>query len=466
MKKVCLVHSPVEEGVGRSPYIGVIPPLAVLSLSTFLRNNSRDLEIRVLDGDLMGVGGVGSEIAQFSPDVVGISATSCESYRPALKIASAAKGVGAKVILGGEQASSRAKQIIINQPNIDYVAIEQGEAALLATVNGASPREIPDIFFREGGPQFSHAGRRLFLNRDEIPIPDRTFLDLNQYRERFAQTTEAKLTGANSYGSAKTQNGCAKAMKKGPCSFCSRTDLAISDLRSPTMFWKEMAELGSLGVDYVWEVSPSFTGASLDYLNALASAKPRDSKMRFRMYCRADELCDERKVEAIKRMGIENALVGFESGNQDCLDASNKGTTIEQHIAAAKNLAKYGISTCSAFIVGHRAETRQSMQDTLHHAMELKEILGEKLYRVTTVSTLQPYPGTREFRLCLERFPELREEAERDMVNMNLFTTRYFNDILHLDISEADAVVQQIRDLSPIGSGKGGAKIKYGPNTK
>ena len=46
---------------------------------------------------------------------------------------------------------------------------------------------------------------------------------------------------------------------------------------------------------------------------------------------------------------------------------------------------------------------------------------------------------------------------------MRLFSRKYFEDILHIDINEADDIVQQIRDLSPIGSGKGGAKIKYGP---
>lgn len=457
MKKLALVQSPIDEGIGKSPYARVIPPLGLLSLATYVR--SPGLDIRIIDGNLYDVETAKKQLATYRPDFVGVAITSCEAHNSGIELARFSHDLGARVILGGEHAASRARQIIANRPFIEAVADSQGEIPLLGFVSGEDLARIPGLVHKNGANPLE---RRLRLHNGELPIPDRTFVDLEEYGRRFRESAEHKFNPANNYGSAKTQNGCLKAAKFGPCTFCSRTDLADLDLRTPEMFWQEMTGLESLGIDYVWEASPSFSWPNFSYLDKLAKTRPTDSKMKFRMYVRADEICDERKVDALKRIGIENALIGFESGNQECLDGSNKRTTPEQNVQAVKNLKKYGISLCSAFIIGHQRETQQSMQDTLNHARALKEILGEKLYRVTTVSTLQPYPGSVEFDLCTERFPELRAEAEKDNVDLNLFSQRYFADILHLDIDEANSIVRQIRDLCPIGAGKGVVPIKYG----
>ena len=45
---------------------------------------------------------------------------------------------------------------------------------------------------------------------------------------------------------------------------------------------------------------------------------------------------------------------------------------------------------------------------------------------------------------------------------MDLISRKYIEDILNLDMGEVVNVIEQLRDLAPIGSGKGPAKIKYG----
>lgn len=464
MKRICLVQAPIDEGVGRTPY--VMPPLGILSLATYLRNNSPTSDIEVLDGDLIGLDEVKRKLQDYNPDLVGVSTSSSETYGSALKIAQYAKQIESKVVFGGEQASARAKQIISNRHEVDYVVVGQGESPLIQIILNDNPASISGLVYRDdlGKVIENPVGRQLLLSKDELPIPDRTFVDISEYAKGFQQTTESRLTGAKCYGSTRTQYGCLKAIQNGPCVFCSRTDLDHLDLRKPETFWKEMELLLSQGIDYVWEIAPSFTSASKNYLKKLASAKSANCNMNMRVYAspRNGELCDEEKVEALARMGVENVLAGFESGNQNCLDLSNKHITLEEHLKSVKNLKKNGLTLCSAFIIGLPGETKESMYQTLNHAKRLKEEIGTKLFRVVTASVLQPYPGTRIFESCLSQFPELRSQTDKDILDMDLISRKYIEGILHLDINEVVSVIEQLRDLAPIGSGKGPAKIKYG----
>jgi radical SAM superfamily enzyme YgiQ (UPF0313 family) len=465
MKKIYLVQSPIDFGVNKTPY--VIPPLGVLSLATFLKRESSDLSIKVADGDLIGLEAVKEEIERFRPDVVGVSTSSSETYRSALEIARSSKQYGARVIFGGEQASVRAEQIVNNRAEVDGVVVGQGEIPLLYIISGNSYEEIPNLVFRDslGNTRRNPEGKPLRLNNhQELPIPDRTFVDILEYARRFQETKEAKLTGAKCYGSTRTQYGCLKAMQNGPCVFCSRTDLDHLDFRKPEIFWEEMQQLLSVGIDYVWEVAPNFTSVSRSYLEKLATQRPKSSNMRMRVYAspRDGELCDEEKVELLARIGVENVLAGFESGDQRCLDSSNKHITLEEHIRSVKNLRKYGLTLCSAFIIGLPGETRESMYRTLNHARNLRELIGHQSFRVVTASVLQPYPGTQVFEECIRQFPNLREQMERDILDMNSISRKYIEGFLHLDMEEVVSVIEKLRDLAPIGSGKGPAKIKYG----
>ncbi|MEK6868080.1 MAG: radical SAM protein, partial [Nanoarchaeota archaeon] len=340
-----------------------------------------------------------------------------------------------------------------HRPYIDFVVAGQGESALEGIIRKDPSQSIPQLTYREGSVIITNSQKRLPLHL--IPVPSRKYIDLANYSKRFQKTLESKLTGLKCFTTIRTQDGCLKAIREGVCTFCKRDDLFLAGFRKPDTFWDEISYLESLGVDYAWDIAASFTTVGSKYLWSLAKKRPSESKIRFRVYARADDLSHEENVEALAALGVENVLVGFDSGDQICLDASNKKTTLEQHRQAAHNLRKYGIATYAGFVLGHLAETKQSMHHTLYHAQELKGILGNKLFRTTTCSKMQLYPGTVEWHRYCETFPEEQEYYENaDDIDLQLLSKKYFRKYLHLEPYEADEFAQQIRCLSPIKSGK------------
>ncbi len=450
---IALVQSPLNMEATPIPTVGALPPLGLLALATYVKQHIPSTKIKVIDGDLKGIEEAQEELNKTEADIIGIGVQSCESYQSALKLAQCAKKKGAIVVMGGEQATNRALQILKNREYIDYVITGQGEAALVALISNQPLESIPNLLYRRNEKVRSTFQRRIPLH--QLPIPDRAYSDLDKYAYQFQQTLESKLTVFRKFTTIRTQDGCLKAIRQGVCTFCKRDDLFLAGFRRPEKFWEEMQYLESLGVDYAWDIAASFASVGHQYLNALASDRPLSARIRFRVYARADDLALEENVAALAQLGVENVLVGFDSGNQRCLDASNKHTTLEQHRRAAKNLREYTLATYAGFVLGHIAETQKSMYETFVHAQELKEIIGEKLFRTTTCSKMQLYPGTKEWHRYLQAFPEESTFYENaDDIDIQKLSEKYLKKYLHLDPAEADVIAKKIRSLSPIQSGK------------
>ena len=462
-KRISLVHSPLDLTAVAIPNTGSIAPLGLISLATYISLKIPDLEINIIDGDLLGLDETKKSIKSSNSDIVGIGVQACESYASALELARVAKETGAIVVLGGEQSTIRARQILHRRSFIDLIIRGQGERGLELLLKGERSEQIPGLVYRTekrlptnlstNSSIMENPTRRLRLRN--LPIPDRRFVEQKRYALEFQKTLESQLTDLESFVTIRTQDGCMKAIKDGVCTFCVRDDLMQASLRTPAEFWNEVIYLQDLGVDYAWDIAPSFSSVSTKYLQALAKTKPQTASMRFRIYARADDLAMEDKTKALSDMGVENVLVGFDSGNQACLDSANKKTTLEQHRQAARNLRKYGISTYSGFILGYLVETDESMQDTLNHACELRDIIGERNYRIVTCSKMQLYPGSGEWNVYLRANPQARlRYGEADLIDMRQLTEEYFREFLHIDPAKADEIAEQIRALSPIKSGK------------
>lgn len=450
---ICLVNSPLNLSVTSVPSTGSLAPLGLLSLATYLEAKFPSIEIDIVDGDLLGFQEAKRRISSKKYDLVGIGVQAAESYSCALSMAKIAKENGSLVIFGGEQATIRAQQILSNRKDIDFVAQGQGESCLAGLVLSDSLEKIPNLVYRKEGVIVENPKIRLPLNT--LPIPKRKFVDQEDYALQFQKTLESKLTGFKSFVTIRTQDGCMKAIRQGVCSFCVRDDLFMAGFRRPEIFWKEIDYLQGLGIDYAWDIAASFASVGPIYLKKLADTKPSHLNLRFRVYARADDLANIENVDALARIGIENVLVGFDSGSQRCLDSANKRTTLEQHKQAARNLRAYNIATYAAFVLGYLVETEQSMLDTLHHANELKEILGEKLYRAVTCSKMQLYPTSGEWNAYMASNSAIKERYEQeDLIDNTVLTRGYFQNLLHLDVGRADEIAKQIRSLAPIRSGK------------
>jgi radical SAM superfamily enzyme YgiQ (UPF0313 family) len=103
--------------------------------------------------------------------------------------------------------------------------------------------------------------------------------------------------------------------------------------------------------------------------------------------CNSRVTTDLDTLKAMKEAGCRLLVVGFESGDATILKNIKKGATIEQSIAFMKNSRRLGLTIHGDFQIGLPGETRETIEKTMHFAMELDP-------ETIQVSMSHPYPGT------------------------------------------------------------------------
>ncbi len=132
-------------------------------------------------------------IKDFVPDVIGISLRNIDStnkrkavfYYGYLKdaIDVIKTRSNARIIVGGSGFSIFAKEIMEDEPRIDYGVFLEGEATFPKLLqNLDSPENVGSIFYRKNGKVFFPvSGRQVDLNR--INLPDRGAVPLDKYKK-------------------------------------------------------------------------------------------------------------------------------------------------------------------------------------------------------------------------------------------------------------------------------------------
>lgn len=132
-------------------------------------------------------------VKEFSPDVIGISLRNIDStnkrevvfyysyLKEALDVIKEASS--AKIIVGGSGFSMYAKEIMEDEPRIDYGVFLEGERTITTLLDNISaPESVKSIFYRKGGSVvFTGPGGQVELN--SISLPDRGFLDVGYYKK-------------------------------------------------------------------------------------------------------------------------------------------------------------------------------------------------------------------------------------------------------------------------------------------
>jgi radical SAM superfamily enzyme YgiQ (UPF0313 family) len=95
----------------------------------------------------------------------------------------------------------------------------------------------------------------------------------------------------------------------------------------------------------------------------------------------------------MKKAGCYQINYGFESGCQEILDLSNKGTTLEESIEAARLTKDAGIEVSGSFMLGMYGDTEETIRKTVDFAIKLNCDYAEFL-----VAT--PLPSTEFYEKC------------------------------------------------------------------
>ena len=360
-----MTTAPPENGAW---YLGKrLPPIGLMYVAAALEKAG--FEVQMLDNYLMKnpISEVKQLVFNLNPQIVGITCGSA-TYSRCIETAKAIKETlpDCKIIVGGWHASYVPDSLLDN-PEIDYVVMGEGERAIteLATciTNGNEPAAmtIPGVACKRQGKNIKNPPK-FIENMDEIPYPARHLLQLELY-DRTVEYFNVKPADIMSIS-----RGCVYN-----CGFCETKKLWGNICRafSPQRVIGEIKDLQSkYGTKGIYFINDNFTlrkKQTVELCNLMV-----ENKLDLEWVCdtRVD-LVNQELLETMSKAGCKTIWFGVESGSQRILQRIGRNTTLEQIETAFKLCSKNGIKTACSFMLGVPDETLKDMEMSLKFAKKL-----------------------------------------------------------------------------------------------
>lgn len=378
------LHEDPKEQAVMKPY----PPLGLLYLSSFLKQNGFAVEI--FDGTFATKKQFSVLLQQKKPKLVGLYANLMTKFN-VLEMIRQAKAQNAIVIVGGPDPPYYAEEYL--RFGAEVVVMGEGEETLqeLIPILGQErfdqlARVAGIVYKDEHGQVQRTPARALLPNLDLLPLPDRAAIDLHKYVETW------RTHHGQGMISLITSRGCPYS-----CTWCSHSVYGKTlRKRSPKLVAEEVKLLHEeYRPDMLWYADDVFNINHKWLFDYAAELMRRKLELPFECICRADRL-NEEVVAVLKVMGCVRMWIGSESGSQRLLDLMQRGVKTE-HVQAMTRLAKsYGIETGMFLMWGFEDENEDDIAQTIAH---VKKANPDVL--LTTVS--YPIKGTEYYRRMEER---------------------------------------------------------------
>lgn len=361
-----------------------MPPLGICYLATALE--LKGYSVQVID---MGV--LSDEEArekmnsliECPPKCIGISSSTL-SYNNATKIAQYIKhnlGDEFPIIMGGYHVTFEFEDTLKNG-FADVVIRGEGEEAIVKVVDiitKYSFRESHKVLYDIEGIAFLDEGRVcvtppqiLRINDlDRIPIPNRDYLDLSAYKNT---------------GTVISSRGCVAK-----CQFCAAGAFGAIRSRSPENVAQEVELLHNHGINTVYFTDNTFATNKKRAIKIFEILKQKHINVNFFIEARVTEV-DEEYADLLKSFGVKSIQFGVETGNSEVMKSIHKNITLERVKKTVEMCCSKGIYVACSFVIGHPADTEDTVKDTIKFATKLRRLGADPAFSIMT-----PYPGTEAF---------------------------------------------------------------------
>jgi len=341
-----------------------LPPLGLLSVAAFLRQESPGVELRVIDwpGRRLSPEGFASEVAAFRPDIAGVSVytgTLTSAARAAAAIKKAAPGCF--TVAGGHHATVRPRQCL-DQAGFDAAVLGEGERPFAELVrriqDGAELDGIPGVALPNGGGDGS--GRYDPLDLDALPMPARDLVDLRLYRPAVFGYRRLPVT------SMVTSRGCPFS-----CRFCSKSIFGSRyRAQDPSRTISEVRHLLQAGIKEISFQDDTFTVDRERVLKFCRAVRGAALDLTWSCMTRVD-LVDRELLAEMSRSGCISIAFGIDGASDGSCDLMGKGFAVAQAKAAVAAARAERIETRGYYILGYPGETLDSMRAALKNIMAI-----------------------------------------------------------------------------------------------
>ncbi|PVX24614.1 MAG: hypothetical protein CW691_07040 [Candidatus Bathyarchaeum sp.] len=364
--------------------VGAAPPLGMLYIASYLRENGVDISIIDEAAQGYSIKDTLDWVKKEDPDILGFSTLSATGRKAAL-IAEKVKqeNPNVKIAFGNFFATFNAERILKKYPSVDYIIRGEGEHTSLELAlcleRKGDLKKVLGIDFRNNGQIISTPDRPLIKDIDSLPFPDRELLDVEYHN-----TTAGVVVAPKKFSGFVTSRGCVFR-----CRFCGCRRLARSLWRSRSVdnIVEELHLLSSQGYKQFLFVDDNFTLNPKRVIKLCRRLKNEKVDVEFFAEGRVDH-CPQEMLQEMVRANCKMIYFGIENGTQKVLDYYDKQTTPQQAMDAVKRARKVGIDVIVAsFIVGAPHETREEIWNTLKFAQKLQVDIPQ-------FNILATFPGT------------------------------------------------------------------------
>ena len=332
-------------------------PHGLAMISAYLK--SKGHEVGLIDlRKLKGWEQFDQAVLESPATVFGISSMSCD-YGVSEKAASRIKErkPSSTIVIGGVHPTVATDEVLAN-PAFDYVVTREGEYSLCHLLEQLEQDHRPERLI-VGEPvdvttlpwidrdlfDFEHGeGATPWLSHMELPFATILTSRGCPYRCRFCQPSERMVFG--------------NAVKIRP----------VDDVIEELDHLRARYDIRSFLIhDDLFILKPRFVEAFA------RKYRERGFHQHFACQARSDLIVrHEDRIRMLAEAGLDCMMVGFESGSQRILDFIDKGTTIEQNVAAVKICRKYHIRIFANIMFGLPTETKRDMDATASFVNRMK----------------------------------------------------------------------------------------------
>ncbi|MCU0430735.1 MAG: B12-binding domain-containing radical SAM protein [Cytophagaceae bacterium] len=351
-----LSEDPKEQEIMR-PY----PPLGILYLSAFLKEKGK--QVLVIDTTFISKDQWRKEILHRSPRILAFYVNLMTRKTVLENISwmrTQAELASCTVILGGPDVRYNAANYLAHGANV--LVVGEGEETMLELSSLIETNE--DWSTCQGIAYVNAEGETVFTEErgklkdlNELPVPDREAIQLEQYLEAWQRRHgEASI-------SVSTQRGCPYT-----CQWCSTAVYGMSyRRRSPSSVIGELKHLvHRYQCNTFWFVDDVFTVSHKWIEEFAALIKEENLIIRFECITRADRLT-ENILQRLKESGCHRIWIGAESGSQRILDAMDRRVQANQVQWAIQHSQAIGISAGTFIMLGYPGETKADIEATIEH---------------------------------------------------------------------------------------------------
>jgi radical SAM superfamily enzyme YgiQ (UPF0313 family) len=381
------------------------------------------------------------KVAEFQPDLLGISAMSFEAGE-LHELAAAVKKAFPKIpIVAGGPYVTTATGRAFADANLDFVARCEGEQTLLELAQylfsgQGEPAKILGLGFRENGAARINPDRPYLENLDALPFPAWDLIPVEKYFHlpRFGTAYVHK-----EYMQVMTSRGCPFH-----CTYCHRIFGVGFRPRSPEKVLEELETLQKkFGVREIYFVDDCFNckPSRAKRICDLIVERGLKFSINFPNGLRGD-IFDAELLDKLKAAGTYRITYAVETASERMQKFIKKNLNLDQVKKAIALTDSKNMLVDGFFMIGFPGEKRSEVEQTLNFALESKlhsmniffvtPFEGTELYRQATELGYQVQMETdastyffpKSYELCEVPSPELHKMAKRSFLKFYLSPKR------------------------------------------